>query len=373
MYLKYTSTLNKSVFLLCCELLVEKLKYYNNWKKKVRKEIHAILTKILGEHETSYAIVKNWVAQFKSGDFSTCDAPRPGRPKTVTTPEIIDQIHEIILEDRRISAKPIAEQLGISHERVGSIILEDLDMRKLSAKWVPKCPNADQKRQRCQSSEQLLECFRRHPNDFLSGAIGDNGRNLVISSLWPGHKAAVSGVATYRLTPPQKIPKAKISWKSSRLDFLGSRRHPPHWLSSKRPKYHYGVLLISAGSIKGHFERKTPREVTKGVLFLHDNASAHRPLATQKKLAYLGFQYLDHPTYSPHLAPPEYHLFPGLKKQLKGRHFSSDAKVIAAAENCLDGQISNFFLSGLQKLEQGAKKCIELRGNMLNKSRVWSL
>ena len=92
-------------------------------------------------------------------DFSTCDAPHPGRPKTVTTPEIMDQIHELILEDRRISTKSIAEQLGISLERLGSIIHEYLDMRKLSAKWVPKCLNADQKRQRCQSSEQHLEFF----------------------------------------------------------------------------------------------------------------------------------------------------------------------------------------------------------------------
>jgi len=84
------------------------------------------------------------VAQFKRGDFSTCDAPRPGRLKTVTTPEIIDHIHELILEDRRISAKSIAEQLGISRERVGSIIHEDLNVQKLSAKWVPKCLNADQ-------------------------------------------------------------------------------------------------------------------------------------------------------------------------------------------------------------------------------------
>jgi hypothetical protein len=44
------------------------------------------------------------------------------------TAEIIDKIHELILEDRRISAKSIAEQLGISRERVGSIIHEDLDM-----------------------------------------------------------------------------------------------------------------------------------------------------------------------------------------------------------------------------------------------------
>ena len=51
---------------------------------KAPKEIHATLRETL----PSYATVKNWVAQFKRGDFSTCDAPRPGRPKTVTTPEI---------------------------------------------------------------------------------------------------------------------------------------------------------------------------------------------------------------------------------------------------------------------------------------------
>jgi len=97
------------------------------------------LTETLGEHAPSYATIKNRVAQFKCGDFSTSDAPHPGRPKTVTTPEIIDQIHELILADYWISAKSIAEQLGISHEQVGSIIHEDLDMRKLSTKWVPKC------------------------------------------------------------------------------------------------------------------------------------------------------------------------------------------------------------------------------------------
>jgi len=121
---------------------------------KAPKEIHAILIETLGKHAPSYATVKNWVAQFKRGN-----APRPGRPKTVITPEIIDQIHELILEDRRISAESIAEQLGISRERVGSIIHEDLDMPKLSAKWVPKCLNADQKRQRCQSSEQIWIFF----------------------------------------------------------------------------------------------------------------------------------------------------------------------------------------------------------------------
>jgi len=95
--------------------------------------------------------------------------------------------------------------------------------------------------------------------------------------------------------------------------------------------------------LKDTLKEKRHGKVTKGVLFLHDNAPAHRTLATQKTLAYLGFQCLDHPSYSPDLAPSDYHLFPGLKKQLKGRHFSSDAEVIAVAETWLDGQPSDFF------------------------------
>jgi len=73
----------------------------------------------------------------------------------VTTPEIIDEICELILEECRILAKSTAEKLGFSRKQVGFIIQEDMDMQKLSAKWVPKSLKADQKHQRCQSYEQL--------------------------------------------------------------------------------------------------------------------------------------------------------------------------------------------------------------------------
>jgi len=62
------------------------IKFFLFLQGKALKEIHAILTETLREHAPSYVTVKNWVAQFKRGDFSTCDEPRPGRPKTVATP-----------------------------------------------------------------------------------------------------------------------------------------------------------------------------------------------------------------------------------------------------------------------------------------------
>jgi len=121
---------------------------------------------------------------------------------------------------------------------------------------------------------------------------------------------------------------------------------------------YYSSLLVQVNNI---LKEKRCGKFTKEVLFLHDNAPAHWTLATQKKLAYLGCQCLDHPPYSLDLAPSDYHLFPGLKKQLEGHHFSSDVEVIAAWRPGWTDNLLNFFLSGLQKLEQWAKKCIELR------------
>jgi len=210
------------------------------------------------------------VAQFKSGNFSTCDTPRPGRPKTVTNSEIIDQIHVLILEDRRILAKSIAEQLGISRERVGSITHEDLDMRKLSAKWAPKCVNADQKRQRCQSSEQILQCFRRDPNDFLS-------RLLTADETWLYHYDPETRQQSmewrYSGSPrPGKIRVQKsvgkflasIFWDQDgilRIDYLPKGQ-------SINAEYYLSLLV----QLKDMLKEKRRGKFTKGVLFLHDNA-----------------------------------------------------------------------------------------------------
>jgi len=70
---------------------------------------------------------------------------------------------------------------------------------------------------------------------------------------------------------------------------------------------YYSSLLVQLNEI---LKEKRHRNFTKGVLFLQHNAPARRVLATQKKLAYLGFQCLNHPPYSPDLAPSDYHLFP---------------------------------------------------------------
>ena len=50
----------------------------------------------------------------------------------------------MILDEGRVKVREIAESIGISKERVGYILHEELDMKKLRARWVPRLLTADQ-------------------------------------------------------------------------------------------------------------------------------------------------------------------------------------------------------------------------------------
>jgi predicted XRE-type DNA-binding protein len=88
---------------------------------------------VYGDSSPSFSTIKKWAAEFKRGRTSLEDDPREGRPKSATTPEIIEQLHDNVLDDRRMKMREIAETIGISKERVGYILHEELDMKKLYA------------------------------------------------------------------------------------------------------------------------------------------------------------------------------------------------------------------------------------------------
>uniref|UniRef100_T1H985 Diacylglycerol lipase-alpha n=1 Tax=Rhodnius prolixus TaxID=13249 RepID=T1H985_RHOPR len=94
------------------------------------------------------------------------DAERSGRPVEVTTPEIIDKIHDMVMDDRRVKVREIASAVGISNERVHNILHQHLDMTKLSARWVPRLLTLDQKRNRVKCCKDGLQLFQKNPQDF---------------------------------------------------------------------------------------------------------------------------------------------------------------------------------------------------------------
>jgi len=130
-------------------------------------EIHSKFIKVYGDSFRSFSIIKKWAAEFKRGRTSLEGDPCEGHPKSATTPEIIEQVHDMVLDDRRIKVREIAETIGISKECVGYILHEELDMKKLCARWVLHLLTADQKRTRMKISEQCLEHFNKNKTDFI--------------------------------------------------------------------------------------------------------------------------------------------------------------------------------------------------------------
>jgi len=85
---------------------------------------------------------------FSDGRESVADEERSGRPATSRTKENIAKVRQIVCENRRLTVRSIAQQVNIDRETVRKILNKDLDMRKVSAKMVPKELTEEQKQRR---------------------------------------------------------------------------------------------------------------------------------------------------------------------------------------------------------------------------------
>ena len=121
-------------------------------QKKAPKTIPEEMLGVYQNHCPSYHVVKHWCKQFKCGRLSIHDEPRSGRPSTSCCNDI-HKVEEMILEDRRVKVKNIATELGISQGSVFDIIHGELNMAKVSARWIPQLLTPVQKMQRRECSE----------------------------------------------------------------------------------------------------------------------------------------------------------------------------------------------------------------------------
>ena len=134
---------------------------------KSRSGIKERLDAVYGDSSPSMATVKNWFKEFKRGGTSVFDEPRPGAPKSAITKGNVKKIHDLVLADRRLKMREIAEIVGISKECVDHILHEILNMRKLSARWMSRLLTPDNKRNFETTSEQCLMLFKRNSKEFL--------------------------------------------------------------------------------------------------------------------------------------------------------------------------------------------------------------
>ena len=169
------------------------------------------------------------------------------------------------------------------------------------------------------------------------------------------------GIAAHP-APPKKNPSAKIRCKISRLDFLGSWRHRPHWLSSKGPNYQLEVLFISAGVTEGHFEGKILWEDHQGGLVLAQQCPSSLGTCNPEETGLPGLPISWSPTLFSGSSPVGLPPLPWTEKTIE-----ISPIFVRRGGHCWRGDLFGrtdfeFLFSGLKKLVLRAKKCIELRG-----------
>ena len=169
------------------------------------------LDSVYGDSAPSFTTVKFWAAEFKRGRKSLGDDERSGRPKTATADENIAKVHQIVLDDRRIKVREIAEVMKMSKERVCHILHEHLGMTKLSARWVPRLLTLDQKRVRMNISNALLAQFRRNKSEFWR-------RLITVDETWIHHYAPET-----KIQSKQWIAKGEPAPKKAKTAFSAGK------------------------------------------------------------------------------------------------------------------------------------------------------
>ena len=151
--------------------------------------------------------------------------------------------------------------------------------------------------------------------------------------------------------------------------FLGQQRvihidYLPHG-TTMNGKYYANLLKQVRQSIK----EKRRGKIRRGIMLHQDNAPVHTSRVAMDAVRECGYELLPHPPYSPDLAPSDFHLFPRLKKHLRGRRFDDDGELTAAVEGWLGDQDVDFYRSGINDWITRWDKCVELEGDYVEK---WS-
>jgi len=88
--------------------------------------------------------------------------------------ETAEKVNKLVMNDRRLSVCFIAESVGVSTGRVHLILMENLLMKKVSARWVPQMLSDAQKANRVDASTSPLHLFNDNPDNFISRFLAED-------------------------------------------------------------------------------------------------------------------------------------------------------------------------------------------------------
>ena len=296
---------------------------------KTGAETYKMLQVAFGESCLSRSQTFEWYSRFESGRRSFEDDLRPGRPSTSHIEETMARVREIIHADWHLTIREIAEEVRIAFGTCQKILTEDLQMRSVTAKFVPRLLTVEQKDDLVSVCTDLHEWAQNDPN-FMSSVVA--GDECWVYEYDPETKQMSSQWNTASSPRPKKAQQVKSNVKTMLIAFFdidGLVRHeyvPRGWTVSK--EFYRTVLQCLRNAVCRHRPEKW-RSVNR--LLHHDDAPAHRAVTTSEFLAKHNIPLLPHPPYSPDLAPCDFFSFPQLKKTMKGRWFDYMEEIQANA------------------------------------------
>lgn len=256
-------------------------------------------------------MIYKWNSLFKQGRESIEDDNRPGRPIEATTSDIIEKVEKLVLEDTRLKKKQLAEMVGVSSTTILNILHDHLDMSKVSARWVPRMLSAVQKKQRVECSREFLDLCSDDKEEILNRIV--TGDETWVHHYEPESKQESMQWQKKGGAPPKKFKvsqsagkiMATVFWDSEGILLIDYKEKGLNITGG-----YYATLLVK---LKDAIKEKRRGKWTRGVLLLHDNAPVHKSHVAMAALRNCGYETLNHPPYSPDLAPSDYYLFPKWK------------------------------------------------------------
>jgi hypothetical protein len=105
--------------------------------------------------------VSEWHRRFLGGREDVEDEELPGRPVTMKHDENVDKVRTLVRNDHRLSIRMIAKEFNVEKETVRQILTENLKMKKVCAKMVPKNLSENKKLNREEMCQNVLEKLKK--------------------------------------------------------------------------------------------------------------------------------------------------------------------------------------------------------------------
>ena len=241
------------------------------------------------------------------------------------------------------------------------ILTENLKMHKLCAKMVPKILSKYQRQQRFTVCQDITEHLEAEP-DLLNSVI--TGYETWVFEYDPEMKRQSRKWKSYGSPRPKKARKSKSKVKVMLIVFFDIQgivhfEFLPQGQTVNQTIYKK-ILWHLIRSVRD--KRRSLWEANARALH-HDSAPAHTALSIGQFLAERNIATLEHPPYSPDLAPCDFFLFPKIKSVLKGTHFSDIDSIKKAVMTELKKIPENAFQECFESWKKRMHKCLQVEGD----------